>query len=46
MVTGPEVDANMQEYLADPSQVDIVYRTVLDRASGEPLRSVHPPSTG
>ena len=36
-----EHHACMQEYLADPSQIDIVYRTVLDRASGEPLRSVY-----
>ena len=27
-----------QEYLSDASQVDVVYLTVLARASGEPLR--------
>ena len=36
-----EDHACLQEYLADPSQIDIVYRTVLDRASGEPLRSIY-----
>jgi len=30
----------LQEYLSDATQVDIVYLTVLNRASGEPLRSV------
>jgi len=30
----------MQEYLSDATQVDVVYLTVLNRASGEPLRSV------
>ena len=29
---------SIQEYLSDPGQVDIVYLTVLTRASGEPLR--------
>lgn len=29
-----------QEYLSDVNQVDIVYLTVLNRASGEPLRFV------
>lgn len=30
----------LQEYLSDVTQVDIVYTAVLNRASGEPLRSV------
>lgn len=30
----------LQEYLSDVNQVDIVYLTVLNRASGEPLRFV------
>ena len=36
---GPTL-AVLQEYLSDVSQVDIVYMTVLNRASGEPLRFV------
>lgn len=30
----------LQEYLSDVNQVDTVYLTVLNRASGEPLRSL------